>query len=1216
MTGISLEAVDGTRVHEWSSCCCLGSLKRPCRSWRANGVEVVNNGVCPLRGGFLPVEPCRKELLGGTGQGDKGNEEVDEGSVLERGEGAHPAVPAVQPLCGVPGSRSRGHSDPAQADGLPPRHQHGQAHTENGEGKVFSYLQRCPDLDACGRNECHGDDQAQAEGSAGLSKIAVQQDAPETGILCTGSFHPLLWPEGIPEGSGLPPTACSVESPQARDTRGAAGSALPAALSEGMQVSDFQGGGAASADEPPRQHGAGVWSSSASTERAGLEQAGEEWFSLSVASWNLAGAGKKKIKGIVTTVVEHDLVAVQEYPKLEVGWHVVDHGRMSAVLYQDVMMYRAVGIMYDKGKFRFRKRRRAARGVWVLLQHIETAREVWFGSVHLPVNEVVEEIDRFTDEFLGALPATDKPVLLLGDMNTHFTWVAQQGVVQPRHMHNRWSKLRQATVERGFSQVPPAPLDMGAPTFVPRRAGASSTQIDAIFAARCQVTPLQVEKDSRNEIGTDHERVRTKLLLKGVRQGKATAGHQAGGPRRVTSAPPPQLNIDDGVLQHLAATRTKPARLGAKFRMSNDTRSLQKQAKASRTAAAWKAYLSSLRREKDVWKTQRIEGAARDWGVYKQVCRTRKGWVEGYMVAAQSDTPEQDVVKHFTDVFHDAERPDAVRELRTMAEGIPVPQLRPFTQEEVREAFASGKACKAVGPDGVPVELLQAMMSDECSMQSFVSYFNAILASGKTPENWNQSVAVLLPKIPQPVQPKELRPIALASHTSKAFARMLLTRVEGCLMPKGAKQLACRGRQPTDLVWSAVRMVHLAREWGVEMHMIKLDLRRAFDSVYRVKLAERVQAWCQDDFPAETRCLISMLAAADLVLALPWGCFNVHSNTGVKQGATESPLLFGRLIDEVLNEIPFVPQNAVFPDLQSDGGCFMDDIIAWLNSVPALQQFLNALLPRLEAFGLFVQPLKCQLFSTKLVPGVHVIIDGKLLYPVPSGDPIMIMNLPVGVVATERHILEHLLDRARSKFHSVSHILCSRGPLHSRLRVLRTVVYGVMSWVVGALFPSRQLQQLLNHFECRCVRQMMGIKRGRDELWLDWEKRTMRLARVEIWRFAGQRWGDEFAKAFWTYTGHRVREGLKNNGSVVGILTNFRDLQWWRREQELTGGVRHPRHFPQLMNAERCISETVGTEDWRVTAANRSQWCSFLPQWLRVMTVPWTSGRQDSLPNV
>ena len=551
-----------------------------------------------------------------------------------------------------------------------------------------------------------------------------------------------------------------------------------------------------------------------------------------------------------------------------------------------------------------------------------------------------------------------------------------------------------------------------------------------------------------------------------------------------------------------------------------------------------------------------------------------------------------------------------------MAAGIDVEEILPFTPDEVKEAFLTGRKCKAVGPDGVPLELLLALMEDESTLQSFVTYFNTILSTGETPQDWNKSVATLLPKIAQPVQPKELRPIALASHTSKAFSRMLLRRVERCLMPTGPKQLACKGRQPTDLVWSAIRMVHLAREWGVEMHMIKLDLRRAFDSVHRVKLATRVQAWCQHDFPAETRCLIQLLAGADLILALPWGCYDIHSNTGVKQGATESPLLFGRLVDEILNNVPFDASNAVFSDLQSDGGCYMDDIIAWFSSIPALQQFLNALLPLLGEFGLFVQPLKCQLLSSKITTRGFVVIDGKQLHPVPQGEPIMIMNLPVGFESTERHVLEHLLDRARNKFHGISHILCSRAPLHSRMRVLRTVVFGVISWVVGALFPSRQLQLMVNHFQCSCVRKMMGISRGREELWLDWEQRSMRQARAEIWRFAGQRWGDACAKSFWTYTGHRVREGAKPSASVAGLLSMYRGIQWWRGEQASVVGARHPRHFPQLMNGERCISEVVGAGEWRLVALNRSQWSTFLPQWLKAVAVPWCSGRQSSLPSL
>ena len=311
-------------------------------------------------------------------------ENVREVSREERPRVSLPGVPRLQPLCGALGRNSRGSGDPGHAQGLPPLPSHctepaemendimllpqrrcpghgaegrneplandpGQAEGQVGliqsavecdaleavvekeEGLTLVPPRRCPDPVDGGRNEPTDSDPEQAEGHVGLLKFAVKQDAPETGVPCTGRFHPLLWVEGIPEGRAPSETWSPTVSPQACDVGREVcvqNSLWQTALSEGEQVLGLNGGGARPASDPTRQHGAGVWSSSPSAERAVLEQQGcEDWFSLSVATWNLAGAGKKKIKGILTTVCEHDLVAVQEYPRQEVGWHVLDHGK-------------------------------------------------------------------------------------------------------------------------------------------------------------------------------------------------------------------------------------------------------------------------------------------------------------------------------------------------------------------------------------------------------------------------------------------------------------------------------------------------------------------------------------------------------------------------------------------------------------------------------------------------------------------------------------------------------------------------------------------------------------------------------------------------------------------------------------------------------------------------------------------------------------------------
>ena len=86
--------------------------------------------------------------------------------------------------------------------------------------------------------------------------------------------------------------------------------------------------------------------------------------------------------------------------------------------------------------------------------------------------------------------------------------------------------------------------------------------------------------------------------------------------------------------------------------------------------------------------------------------------------------------------------------------------------------------------------------------------------------------------------------------------------------------------------------------------VLKVDIKRAFDAVKRPKLGELVVEWCGGSYPGEAACLLDLLKTSSLLMALPWGELGLQTTTGVKQGSTESPVLFSKLVDHVLEGLP------------------------------------------------------------------------------------------------------------------------------------------------------------------------------------------------------------------------------------------------------------------------------------------------------------------------
>ena len=129
-----------------------------------------------------------------------------------------------------------------------------------------------------------------------------------------------------------------------------------------------------------------------------------------------------------------------------------------------------------------------------------------------------------------------------------------------------------------------------------------------------------------------------------------------------------------------------------------------------------------------------------------------------------------------------------------------------------------------MGPDQVPVELLKEIVKDPQGLTGLTELFQTVLDSGAPPRSWSHSVVRLLPKTTLPSCPRHLRPIALTSHISKVFVKILMSRMGDTLLPEGCHQCASPGRQCGDVLWATNHVLSLFKEWRVPAVILKTDL--------------------------------------------------------------------------------------------------------------------------------------------------------------------------------------------------------------------------------------------------------------------------------------------------------------------------------------------------------------------------------------------------------
>nr|XP_051221482.1 uncharacterized protein LOC127339703 [Lolium perenne] len=160
--------------------------------------------------------------------------------------------------------------------------------------------------------------------------------------------------------------------------------------------------------------------------------------------------------------------------------------------------------------------------------------------------------------------------------------------------------------------------------------------------------------------------------------------------------------------------------------------------------------------------------------------------------------------------------------------------LAPFSADDVKKAAFSIGDLKAPGPDGLHAVFYKKFW-DICGAEITQEVLQA-LNTGVIPAGWNDTTIVLIPKVDEPENITQFRPISLCNVIYKIISKMLAHRLKGILpdVISPMQSAFVPGRLITDNVLVAYECVHAIKNKRSGLTgscAVKLDMHKAYDRV-------------------------------------------------------------------------------------------------------------------------------------------------------------------------------------------------------------------------------------------------------------------------------------------------------------------------------------------------------------------------------------------------
>ena len=158
--------------------------------------------------------------------------------------------------------------------------------------------------------------------------------------------------------------------------------------------------------------------------------------------------------------------------------------------------------------------------------------------------------------------------------------------------------------------------------------------------------------------------------------------------------------------------------------------------------------------------------------------------------------------------------------------------------EEVKAAIGKMKNRKAVGDDGISVEMIKAL--GDFGVEKITDIANRIYDTGEVTNQMCKSTFIAIPKVQGTLECNKHRTISIMSQITKIILRVVLERIRNKIRPQISEEQFgfVRGKGTRDAIFVLRMVAEITIEVNKDIFLCFVDYEEAFDKVEHDSLIE------------------------------------------------------------------------------------------------------------------------------------------------------------------------------------------------------------------------------------------------------------------------------------------------------------------------------------------------------------------------------------------